>query len=112
MGTHLVDPNDPRNAALLELLKAQEAQSGTALNGLFRLDVPPAVALLPPGQGGGGGGGAVAYRVHGMRLEFLARRWRSGPYRDPSKSVIQAARQVRCWAAGLETGWDARQQGQ
>lgn len=95
MGTHLIDPNDPRNAALLELLKAQEAQAGSALDGLFRLDVPPGIALLPRGRSAHDANSAVANRVHGMRLEFLSRRWRSGAYRDPTKSVIQATRQVR-----------------
>ncbi len=129
------DPNDPRNAALVELLKTHEAQSGSALvsdiraqalslslppspspmrththahihtlsyslsyslaqehalmflpadpphrfpsqDGLFRLDTLPAVALPDS-------------KPSAKRTDFLARRWRCGPYRDPNKSVLQ-----------------------
>eukprot|EP00955_Chlamydomonas_euryale_P072307 361360-Chlamydomonas_euryale.AAC.3 len=31
LSVNLIDPSDPRNAALMELLKAQEAQSGSAM---------------------------------------------------------------------------------
>ena len=44
--------------------------------GLFRLDLPPAVAL-------------AEVRVHSKRFNFLARRWGSGPYRNPDKSVLK-----------------------
>ena len=31
LGNNQIDPNDPRNAPLMELLKAQEAQSGNSM---------------------------------------------------------------------------------
>ena len=41
LAEHLIDPNDPRNAALMELLKAQEAQSVAAMVGdIISLLVP------------------------------------------------------------------------
>ncbi len=36
LNANLIDPRDPRNAALVELLKAQEAQGGSWMDGLFR----------------------------------------------------------------------------
>ncbi|GAX76484.1 hypothetical protein CEUSTIGMA_g3929.t1 [Chlamydomonas eustigma] len=82
LNSNKIDPNDPRNAALMELLKAQEAQNGTSLGGLFRLDVPPAVSLSE-------------LRMHSKRFNFLTRRWGSGQYRDPERCVLRATRSVR-----------------
>eukprot|EP00198_Chlamydomonas_reinhardtii_P008597 XP_001697934.1 predicted protein [Chlamydomonas reinhardtii] len=44
LADNVIDPNDPRNAPLLELLKTHEAASG-ALGDLFRLDIFPDVAM-------------------------------------------------------------------
>lgn len=44
LNTHSIDPNDPRNAPLLELMRANEATSG-GMSDLFRLDVFPDVAI-------------------------------------------------------------------
>ena len=44
LAANVIDPNDPRNAPLLELLKTHEANTG-ALGDLFRLDIFPDVAM-------------------------------------------------------------------
>ncbi|KAK9808578.1 hypothetical protein WJX72_000007 [[Myrmecia] bisecta] len=69
-----VDPNDPRNALVLELLKAQAAQDGRPgifgeLGGSgFRLDLVDELAL---------GSDRLALK----RADFLKKRWESGPMR-------------------------------
>lgn len=50
----MIDPNDPRNAPLLELLKTHEA-AASALGDLFRLDIFPDVAMQVGWKGGGVG---------------------------------------------------------
>ena len=70
-----VDPNDPRNALLRELLRAQAASQGgvpgiwgEAGGSLFRLDLLDELAL-------------GSDRLAAKRAEFLRKRWESGPYR-------------------------------
>lgn len=45
LSQHVIDPNDPRNAALVELLKTHEAGAAGLLGDLFRLDIFPDVAM-------------------------------------------------------------------
>ncbi|KAI8465651.1 MAG: hypothetical protein J3K34DRAFT_487137 [Monoraphidium minutum] len=68
-----LDPNDPRNAALLELLRARDAGGsgggGQAPSDLFRLGVLPDLAL-------------AADRPSDTRAAFLRRRWDTGALRQ------------------------------
>lgn len=50
LSANVIDPNDPRNAPLLELLKTHEANTGL-LGELFRLDIFPDVAMRVRGVG-------------------------------------------------------------
>ena len=48
LGQNVIDPNDPRNAPLLELLKAHEAQNGGMVGaGVSRAEQMPANMLTP-----------------------------------------------------------------
>ncbi|KAJ9514810.1 hypothetical protein QJQ45_028482, partial [Haematococcus lacustris] len=76
-----IDPNDPANAPLLELMRAHEASSG-GLGDVFRLDDFPDIAIPQD-------------RNQGKRSTFLNRRWAAGPFRDPERSVLKGQRQVR-----------------
>ncbi len=58
--------------------------------GLFRLEVPPAVALSE-------------VRINSKRFSFLARRWGSGHYRDPEKSIIKGRMSSTSRSASLLT---------
>ncbi|KAF5837475.1 hypothetical protein DUNSADRAFT_4277 [Dunaliella salina] len=81
LSQHAFDPNDPHNAPLTELMKAHEATSGS-MGDEFNLDVPPDVAM-------------EGDRQQAKRAAFLARRWASGTFRDPEKSVLKGARRIR-----------------
>lgn len=75
LNQNVLDPNDPRNAPLLELMRAHEATSG-GMGDLFRLDVFPDVAIeedrMQVGAGGQPhwrlgtilGAGSLGYRSH------------------------------------------------
>eukprot|EP00879_Flechtneria_rotunda_P017698 GHRR01018550.1.p1 GENE.GHRR01018550.1~~GHRR01018550.1.p1 ORF type:complete len:809 (+),score=288.09 GHRR01018550.1:245-2428(+) len=73
----LVDPNDPRNAMVLELLRAREAAAhgssmghgGCTVPGLFRLDLWGELLL-------------GVDRVANQRASFIKQRWQAGPYRS------------------------------
>ncbi|KAG2451720.1 hypothetical protein HYH02_003500 [Chlamydomonas schloesseri] len=80
LADNVIDPNDPRNAPLLELLKTHEAASG-ALGDLFRLDIFPDVAMKDD-------------RVADKRMSVLARRWQAGIYRAPDKNLLKGVRSV------------------
>ena len=58
----------------------------------FRLDVFPDIALDED-------------RMQGKRVTFLTRRWQSGPYRDPEKSVLKSGCITQLWqgAGGIAT---------
>eukprot|EP00798_Chlamydomonas_sp_ICE-L_P015519 gene15520-21608_t len=81
LGHNKIDPNDPRNAALMELLKAHEAQHGGVVGDLFRLDLFPDIALPED-------------RASSKRFNFLSRRWNSGPYRNSREGVLNEWRVV------------------
>ncbi|KAG2484062.1 hypothetical protein HYH03_017082 [Edaphochlamys debaryana] len=80
LAEHVIDPNDPRNAPLLELLKTQEA-AASALGELFRLDIFPDVAMRED-------------RSSDKRMSVLARRWQTGIYRAPDKNLLKGVRSV------------------
>uniref|UniRef100_A0A7S3R2T6 C2 domain-containing protein n=1 Tax=Dunaliella tertiolecta TaxID=3047 RepID=A0A7S3R2T6_DUNTE len=81
LSQHAFDPNDPHNAPLMELMKAHEATSG-GVGDEFNLDVPPDVAM-------------EGDRQQAKRAAFLARRWATGTFRDPEKSVLKGTRRIR-----------------
>ncbi|GFR45894.1 hypothetical protein Agub_g7350 [Astrephomene gubernaculifera] len=80
LSEHVIDPNDPRNAPLLELLKTQEAHAG-ALGEVFRLDIFPDVAMRDD-------------RTADKRMAVLSRRWQAGIYRAPDKNLLKGVRSV------------------
>ncbi|GLC45458.1 hypothetical protein PLESTM_001738000 [Pleodorina starrii] len=80
LADHVIDPNDPRNAPLLELLKTHEANA-SALGDLFRLDIFPDVAMRED-------------RAAARRMKVLERRWKAGIYRAPDKSLLRGVRSV------------------
>ncbi|GLC45379.1 hypothetical protein PLESTM_001726300, partial [Pleodorina starrii] len=80
LADHVIDPNDPRNAPLLELLKTHEANA-SALGDLFRLDIFPDVAMRED-------------RAAARRMKVLERRWKAGIYRAPDKSLLKGVRSV------------------
>ncbi|KAF6253850.1 hypothetical protein COO60DRAFT_1463007 [Scenedesmus sp. NREL 46B-D3] len=77
LSQELLDPNDPRNAALLELLRTRSAAASSGAAGpggapdLFRLDLAPELAL-------------AVDRAADQRVTFIKQRWHAGPYRGPS----------------------------
>lgn len=73
LAEHIIDPNDPRNAPLLELLKTHEASSGL-LGDLFRLDIFPDVAMRV-GARPGLRAGCVGYP---LSFGWRPGKWRSG----------------------------------
>eukprot|EP00775_Hariotina_reticulata_P004277 gene4277-4531_t len=77
----LIDPNDPKNALLLELLHAREAaaqNNAVASTGragdLFRLDMMGQLAL-------------AVDRVADQRAAFIRQRWQAGPYQSCNASA-------------------------
>ncbi|EFJ49224.1 hypothetical protein VOLCADRAFT_90164 [Volvox carteri f. nagariensis] len=80
LNEHVIDPNDPRNAPLLELLKTHEANA-SALGDLFRLDIFPDVAMRED-------------RAAARRMNVLQRRWLAGIYRAPDRSLLKGVRSV------------------
>ncbi|GIL90780.1 hypothetical protein Vretifemale_18510, partial [Volvox reticuliferus] len=80
LNEHVIDPNDPRNAPLLELLKTHEANA-SALGDLFRLDIFPDVAMKED-------------RAATRRMHVLQRRWQAGIYRAPDRSLLKGVRSV------------------
>ncbi|GLI71606.1 hypothetical protein VaNZ11_016870 [Volvox africanus] len=80
LNEHVIDPNDPRNAPLLELLKTHEANA-SALGDLFRLDIFPDVAMKED-------------RAAARRMNVLQRRWQAGIYRAPDRSLLKGVRSV------------------
>lgn len=78
-----LDPNDPRNASLLELLDATagsciddnaQSSASAARSGLFRLELPPDAAL-------------TVDRTGDQRTTFIKQRWRAGMARGGCVSV-------------------------
>lgn len=77
----LLDPNDPRNAPLIELMQVQEAQQAGPSD-RFRLDVLTDVALR-------------GSRSVEKRIEFLQKRWQAGAFRANEVSVLKGPRGMR-----------------